>query len=316
MLGNRRWRKESPSFEAYSSETSKSIFGVGELRKAGMKLKLGGQPFQVLTILLERHGEVVTREELQKRLWPDTFVDADHNLNTSINKIREALGDSAENPRFEETLPRRGYRFIVPVNEIVEVQNDLSSAATRLGRSVSTSQLPGSLDSLAVLPLNNAATTVSGSVPAAGHEARASQRSKSWKMVVAAAVLLAAAPVAGVLYHRSHRAKPLTDKDTVVLADFVNSTGDAVFDGTLRQGMAVQLEQSPFWSVISEQRMQQTLRLMGRPADAKGESTWRRPGKSAGKNRECRRHRRFNCEPRNSICVGTARRKTAAVETS
>jgi DNA-binding winged helix-turn-helix (wHTH) protein/tetratricopeptide (TPR) repeat protein len=240
----------------------------GELRKAGMKLKLGGQPFQVLTILLERHGEVVTREELQKRLWPDTFVDADHNLNTSINKIREALGDSAENPRFVETLPRRGYRFIVPVNEIVEA-NDLSSAATRLGRSVSTSQLPGSLDSLAVLPLNNAATTVSGSVPAAGHEARASQRSKSWKMVVAAAVLLAAAPVAGVLYHRSHRAKPLTDKDTVVLADFVNSTGDPVFDGTLRQGMAVQLEQSPFWSVISEQRMQQTLRLMGRPADAR-----------------------------------------------
>ena len=88
-------------------------------------------------------------------------------------------------------------------------------------------------------------------------------------MVVPAAVLLAAALVAGVLYYRSHRAKPLTDKDTVVLADFVNSTGDPVFDGTLRQGMAVQLEQSPFWSVISEQRMQQTLRLMGRPADAR-----------------------------------------------
>ena len=118
----------------------------GELRKAGMKLKLSGQPFQVLTILLERHGEVVTREELQKRLWPDTFVDADHNLNTSINKIREALGDSAESPRFVETLPRRGYRFIVPVNEIVEA-NDLSSAATRLGRSVSTSQLPSQLPS-------------------------------------------------------------------------------------------------------------------------------------------------------------------------
>jgi len=240
----------------------------GELRKAGMKLKLGGQPFQVLTILLEHHGEVVTREELQKRLWPDTFVDADHNLNTSINKIREALGDSAESPRFVETLPRRGYRFIVPVNEIVEA-NDLSSAATRPGRSVSTSQLPGSLDSPAVLPFNNATTTVPSSVPAAGHEARAGQRSKSWKMVIPAAVLLAAALVAGVLYHRSHRAKPLTDKDTVVLADFVNPTGDPVFDGTLRQGMAVQLEQSPFWSVISEQRMQQTLRLMGRPADAR-----------------------------------------------
>jgi Tol biopolymer transport system component/DNA-binding winged helix-turn-helix (wHTH) protein len=87
----------------------------GELRKAGVKLKLSGQPFQVLSILLERPGEVVTREEFQSQLWPDTFVDVDHNLNTAINKIREVLGDSAENPRFVETLPRRGYRFIAPV---------------------------------------------------------------------------------------------------------------------------------------------------------------------------------------------------------
>ena len=88
---------------------------AGELRKAGLKLKLTGQPLQVLTILLERPGEVVTREELQKRLWPNTFVDIDHNLNAAINKIREALGDSAESPRWIETLPRRGYRFIGPV---------------------------------------------------------------------------------------------------------------------------------------------------------------------------------------------------------
>jgi Tol biopolymer transport system component/DNA-binding winged helix-turn-helix (wHTH) protein len=88
---------------------------AGELRKDGAKLKLTGQPFHVLTILLEQPGEVVTREELQKRLWPDTFVDVDHNLNTAINKIREVLGDSAETPRFVETLPRRGYRFVAPV---------------------------------------------------------------------------------------------------------------------------------------------------------------------------------------------------------
>jgi len=88
----------------------------GELRKSGQKLKLSGQPFQVLAILLEHPGEVVTREQLQKRLWPDTFVDVDHNLNTAINKIREVLGDSAESPRFVETLPRRGYRFIGPVD--------------------------------------------------------------------------------------------------------------------------------------------------------------------------------------------------------
>jgi Tol biopolymer transport system component/DNA-binding winged helix-turn-helix (wHTH) protein len=88
----------------------------GELRKGTLKLKLSGQPFQVLAILLEHSGEVVTREELHMRLWPGTLVDVDHNLNTAINKIREVLGDSAENPRFVETLPRRGYRFIAHVD--------------------------------------------------------------------------------------------------------------------------------------------------------------------------------------------------------
>src|ERR1700721_3165125 len=89
---------------------------AGELRKSGVKLRLQGQPYQVLVLLLERAGEVVTREELQQKLWPsDTFVDFDHSLNTAINKVREALGDSASSPRFVETLARRGYRFIAPV---------------------------------------------------------------------------------------------------------------------------------------------------------------------------------------------------------
>jgi DNA-binding winged helix-turn-helix (wHTH) protein len=89
---------------------------AGELRKSGVKMRLQGQPFQVLALLLEHSGEVVTREELQQKLWPsDTFVDFDHSLNTAINKVREALGDSASSPRYVETLARRGYRFIAPV---------------------------------------------------------------------------------------------------------------------------------------------------------------------------------------------------------
>jgi cholera toxin transcriptional activator len=89
---------------------------AGELRKNGVRLRLQGQPFQVLALLLERAGDVVTREELQQKLWPaDTFVDFDHSLNTAINKVREALGDSASSPRYVETLARRGYRFIAPV---------------------------------------------------------------------------------------------------------------------------------------------------------------------------------------------------------
>jgi DNA-binding winged helix-turn-helix (wHTH) protein len=94
---------------------------TGELRKNGVKLRLQGQPIQVLTLLLERAGDIVTREELRQELWAsDTFVDFDHSLNTAINKVREALGDSASNPRYVETLARRGYRFIAPVQAPVE----------------------------------------------------------------------------------------------------------------------------------------------------------------------------------------------------
>ena len=90
---------------------------AGELRKSGVKIKLQEQPLQVLIALLQKPGEVVTREELRMKLWDaETFVDVEHSLGTAINKIREVLGDSAENPRFVETLPRRGYRFIAQVN--------------------------------------------------------------------------------------------------------------------------------------------------------------------------------------------------------
>src|SRR5215470_4335461 len=89
---------------------------AGELRKQGMRVRLQEQPFQVLAILLARPGELVTREELQRKLWPaDTFVDFDHGLNKAINKIRDALADSAESPRFVETVARRGYRFLAEV---------------------------------------------------------------------------------------------------------------------------------------------------------------------------------------------------------
>jgi len=105
-----------------------------ELRKSGVKLRLTGQPFQILAILLEQQGELVTREELQKRLWPaDTFVDFDRGLNAAINRVREALGDSAENPRFVETLPRRGYRFIGQV-ERAEQANSTESQASVSGQ--------------------------------------------------------------------------------------------------------------------------------------------------------------------------------------
>src|SRR5260221_9442525 len=88
---------------------------AGELTKRGLRIRLQEQPFQVLALLLEKPGELVTREELCEKLWSQTVVDFDHGLNKAINKIREALGDSAENPRFVETVARRGYRFIADV---------------------------------------------------------------------------------------------------------------------------------------------------------------------------------------------------------
>lgn len=95
---------------------------AGELCKQGLKVKLQERPFQILALLLENPGQVVTREELRRQLWPaDTFVDFDHSVNTAINKIREALGDSADNPRFIETVPRHGYRFIATVDSRVPV---------------------------------------------------------------------------------------------------------------------------------------------------------------------------------------------------
>jgi DNA-binding winged helix-turn-helix (wHTH) protein len=97
---------------------------TGELRKQGVRIKLNAQPFQVLLLLLERPGEVLTREEISGVLWPDgTFVDYEHGLNSAVNRIRESLGDTAGNPRFVETLARRGYRFVAPVEPIVPVQD-------------------------------------------------------------------------------------------------------------------------------------------------------------------------------------------------
>jgi cholera toxin transcriptional activator len=112
-------------FGVYEADTA-----TGELRKSGMRLRVQEQPFQVLLFLLSRPGEVVTREELRQQLWPaDTFVDFDHSLNTVINKLREALSDSAVNPRFIETLARRGYRFLVSVEFVASHVATVSAAA-------------------------------------------------------------------------------------------------------------------------------------------------------------------------------------------
>ncbi len=130
-----------PAFQGNSSRIARFgvfelDFSAGELRKNGAKLRLQEQPFQVLALLLDRAGDVVTREELRQKLWSaDTFVDFDHSLNTAVNKLRELLGDSASSPRYIETLARRGYRFIAPVQNSVataSAQNSTRSSPSAL----------------------------------------------------------------------------------------------------------------------------------------------------------------------------------------
>lgn len=104
---------------------------LGELRRQGVRIKLNAQPFQILVMLLERPGELLTREEISRELWPDgTFVDYEHGVNSAVNRIREALGDTAGNPRFVETLARRGYRFVAPVERITLNEDPSPPSAT------------------------------------------------------------------------------------------------------------------------------------------------------------------------------------------
>jgi eukaryotic-like serine/threonine-protein kinase len=213
---------------------------AGELRKSGIKIKLQEQPLQVLAMLLEHPGEVVTREELQRKLWStDTFVDFEHSLNAAVKRLREALGDSADNPRFIETLPRHGYRFIAPVDGL---QGSRRQSVIDQG------------------PQPTPSTVKVAEVPVAGIKLKA---------LVPAALILVAAAIGGTLYFGSRRAHALTDRDTVVLSDFDNKTGDAVFDDTLKTALNVSLRQSPFLNVLSDSEAVKTLQLMTRPASTK-----------------------------------------------
>jgi eukaryotic-like serine/threonine-protein kinase len=217
---------------------------AGELLKDGTPVKLQEQPFRLLVVLLEHAGEMVSRAELRNRIWPqDTFVNFDSSLRVAVRKLREALGDDAEHPQYVATIPKQGYRFLV-----VDVQTDVIAAPVHM--LVSTAPATAA-DRLSIPAIQDAGTP--------------RRPSRHW---VAASLLLGAVAVAAAILLSFRHGPRLTGHDTVVLAQFVNATGDPVFDGTLRQGFAIQLEQSPFLSLVSEQRIQQTLGLMGQNADA------------------------------------------------
>lgn len=174
--------------------------GTGELRKNGLRLKLQEQSFQVLAMLLERPGELVTRDQLREKLWPaDTFVDFDHGLNTAVNKLRDVLNDSAATPRYIETLPRRGYRFIYPVERPAApaAQAVAQPAATESATALEHSK-PRALPRILFLLLQGMYLAIY--VAALGKFARAEEILSSWFGALgnAAAILLLVTAVLGV----------------------------------------------------------------------------------------------------------------------
>jgi eukaryotic-like serine/threonine-protein kinase len=219
-------------------QRTKRVFEFGPFRvdpdrelllRGDEAVPLTPKTFQILLVLVRRGKEVVTKDDLMKMVWPDTFVE-EANLSRNIFLLRKALGETPQDHQYIVTVPGRGYRFAEDVKLVAGPELSVVAAShTKLQVQVS--------------------------------------ESRPWGWIAAAVVLLIAVG-AGTVRLLVHSSRALSAKDTLVIADFANSTGDPVFDGTLRQGLSVQLEQSPFLSLVSEERIHETLRLMGQSIDA------------------------------------------------
>jgi DNA-binding winged helix-turn-helix (wHTH) protein/tetratricopeptide (TPR) repeat protein len=222
---------------AAGGRADKQVYGFGPflldpekqtLLREGELIALAPKAFQLLLTLVRHGTETVSKDQLMKSVWPDTFVE-ETNLTRNVFALRKALGESEQN-RYIVTVPGRGYRFAEGVRLLPDAEVSIVAASH-----------------------SKVKVEVKETTP--------------WARISIAAVILLAVAAAGVSL-LIRRSAALTGKDTVVLADFANSTGDPVFDGTLRQGMEVQLEQSPFLSLVPEQRVRRTLAQMGKPVDA------------------------------------------------
>ena len=265
-----------------------------ELRKAGTLIKLSPQPFRLLALLASRSGQVVAREDIQQQIWGDeTYVDFEQGMNHCIKQIRNALSDSADTPLYIETIPRRGYRFLAPVvsktilapaPRVVESQSGIQSGIGMPAIRPPAAPSPSAplepppepalvLNLKKVVPPEAAPTpppATAATVTAIESETQSSNttsRRVLWVGLAVGALVLIAVIVA-VLYWRSRKSVVLSERDTIVLADFDNTTGEQVFDSALKQALSVDLEQSPFLNVLSDQKVNEQLRFMGLPGDA------------------------------------------------
>jgi DNA-binding winged helix-turn-helix (wHTH) protein len=198
---------------------------------------LSPKAFDLLLVLIERAGQVVLKNDLMKMLWPDTFVE-EANLGQHVFLLRKALGERSQDHTYILTVPGRGYRFAQKVREVPQEATEQDEE-----------QIVVASRSLARVVIER-------------------DRKKDLRLWLAIGALVAVMLVAVGGYWRSQQKPKLTEKDTIVLADFDNRTGDSVFDGTLRLGLSAQLEQSPFLNLLSDQRIRQTLALMAQSKDA------------------------------------------------
>src|SRR5580700_7224545 len=227
------------TFQSFRLDPTNHCLWNGEAR-----VRIPPKAFDVLRYLVENPERLVTQDELLEALWPDTFVNPEV-LRKYILDVRRILGDRPDRPEFIETLPKRGYRFIAAVTD------------------------DGADDAV---PAKSAADTVAPTALPGKHSAdsQATSNAHSLKWRILARVLIVAVALGfGARAYFARRALGLTEKDSVVLADFVNSTDDPIFDDTLKTALDISLRQSPFLNVVPDGEVATTLQLMTRPVGTK-----------------------------------------------
>ena len=218
-----------------------------QLTRQMKSVPLQPKAFDILLVLVQNSERVVPKDDLMKAVWPDTFVE-ESNLAQNISVLRKTLGDAVGENRYVVTVPGRGYRFAEKVQVVAEGEDVAAEPDELIVESHSRSRLV--VEERAV-----PAQSLPGKRPGP-------------RLGIALAIVLAMLVGAGVYFYLP-RGPKLSEKDTIVLGDFDNKTGDHVFDGTLRQGLSAQLEQSPFLNLLSDSRIAETLSLMTQPKDAR-----------------------------------------------
>ena len=241
------------------------------LWRDGERVSITPKAYDVLCHLVENSGRLVTPDEMLEAIWADTYVNPEV-LRKYILEIRKALGDKTDAPQFVETIPKRGYRFIAAVCDGGEAAKSNGAGEASKVSAAEVTAPPSALNSpQSAAPLPDPVPSPrSGELEKAGAllEAVVPQkvRSARWAVTIPVAVVIVLLAVSSRVYLQ--RTPKLTDKDTIVLADFANSTGDPVFDDTLKTALSIALKQSPFLNVLSESKVAATLNLMTRPASS------------------------------------------------